>query len=224
MKHLFWLAWLFQVSLMPLFFSSCSPIRSSPHEQKHQVEMTIHEMQTDLDDLRHDVHCFQTEFEIIDGKIKHFEDVLGEVRQKYLAKMEESLQSLRKKIEQMEATTKVLEETAEKREHSIKNLSRHAEETTFAFSQYKKKMEEIEFSFLQQEEKLKEMASLKTTLEEIAQALKLKKESIYQVQSGDSLEKIAKHFGVSVEELKKHNHLKKDLIVKGQKLKIPSSV
>ncbi len=223
MKNLKLLAWLFQIFLIPLFFSACSPIRSSPHEQKHQVELTIHEIQTDLDDLRHDVQSFHTEFEIVDGKIKHFEDTLGEIRQKYLAKMEESLQSLQKKWEQVESDTKRLEKISQERGHFLEKLSKHAEESTFAFSQYKKKIKEMESTFLKQQEALKEVSLLKNTLEEIAQVLEVKNGSVYQVQTGDSLEKIAKRFGVSVEALKNHNHLKKDLIVKGQKLKIPSS-
>ena len=43
---------------IPLFFSSCSPMKSSPKEEKHQMELTLHEVQTNLDDLRHDLNCF----------------------------------------------------------------------------------------------------------------------------------------------------------------------
>ena len=44
---------------------------------------------------------------------------------------------------------------------------------------------------------------------------------IYRVRKGDTLEKIAKRFGVSVREIKRANGLRGDIIRVGQKLKIP---
>lgn len=46
----------------------------------------------------------------------------------------------------------------------------------------------------------------------------------YTVKSGDSLTKIASHFGVRVRALRSANNLKTDRIVVGQKLKIPGKV
>ncbi len=46
-------------------------------------------------------------------------------------------------------------------------------------------------------------------------------EQVYSVKSGDSLTRIANHFGTSVKALRSANHLKTDRIVVGQKLKIP---
>jgi stage VI sporulation protein D len=43
----------------------------------------------------------------------------------------------------------------------------------------------------------------------------------YTVKRGDTLDSIAKKFGVSVDELKKVNGLKSDEILMGQRLKIP---
>ena len=67
--------------IIPLFlllitFYSCTPMKSSPKEEKHQLELTLHEVQTNLDDLRHDLNCFHTEMQIIDGKIKRQESTV----------------------------------------------------------------------------------------------------------------------------------------------------
>ena len=47
-------------------------------------------------------------------------------------------------------------------------------------------------------------------------------EFIYVVKKGDTLGQIARRQGVTLKQLKSYNGLTKDLIVVGQKLKIPS--
>ncbi|HVV73147.1 MAG TPA: LysM peptidoglycan-binding domain-containing protein, partial [Verrucomicrobiae bacterium] len=47
-------------------------------------------------------------------------------------------------------------------------------------------------------------------------------EHAYTVVSGDSLSKIATHFGTTVKALRSLNNLKTDRIVVGQKLKVPA--
>lgn len=49
-------------------------------------------------------------------------------------------------------------------------------------------------------------------------------ETLYVVQDGDSLWKIAKRFGVGVDEIKKINYLKSDALKKGTVLRIPQKV
>jgi LysM repeat protein len=52
-------------------------------------------------------------------------------------------------------------------------------------------------------------------------APKTKAPQVYVVQQGDSLWKISRRFGVSVETLKSYNQLKSDSIKPGDTLKIP---
>jgi len=58
-------------ALLPI---ACSPLKSSPNDEKHQLELTLHELQTNFDDVRHDLNCFQTEMQILDGRIKYYEN------------------------------------------------------------------------------------------------------------------------------------------------------
>ena len=51
-----------------LLFFSCSPIKSLPEGEKHQKEIHFHQMQTNIDEMHHDVHCFKTQIEILDKK------------------------------------------------------------------------------------------------------------------------------------------------------------
>lgn len=224
MKKLLRLAWPLYTFFMLLLFSACSPLKSSPHEQKHQIELTLHEMQTNLDDLRHDIQCYQTEFQILDEKIKHCEDTLNEVKQSHLSQIQHHLRTLKEKTENLENKTGLLQTSSEKREKQLQELSKYANETTLAFTQYKKKIQELESQLLTQKRKFSQMEQLQTTVEEVAHALEVPGSfHLYQVKPGDSLEKIAKKFHITVDRLKEYNHLEKDLIVSGQKLKIPQS-
>ena len=65
-----------------LALASCSPLRTSPHDDKHQWELKLHEVETRLEDLRHDTNCFQTELQILDERIKYYENLLKKQWQK----------------------------------------------------------------------------------------------------------------------------------------------
>src|SRR3990167_9933637 len=92
---------LLAVSLLT-FIASCTPMKSSPKEEKHQMELTLHEVQTNVDDLRHDVNCFHTEMQILDGKIKHQEDTLQNLKQQHLEKIQTKLDNLSKQLTTIE--------------------------------------------------------------------------------------------------------------------------
>lgn len=85
--------------------------------------------------------------------------------------------------------------------------------------QIAQKASDLEQSLLSQSEKLGEVSKLKSTLTSISQAMKPQK-STYRVQSGDSLEKIARHNRTTVETIKRLNHLKSDKITVGQELQL----
>ena len=67
------------------------------------------------------------------------------------------------------------------------------------------------------------MGQIKTALASVSKYIEAKKPSLYQVKSGDSLSKIAKAYGTSVETLKVINRLEGDKILIGQLLQLPAS-
>src|SRR5579872_2173539 len=108
--------------------TSCSPLRSSPNDEKHQLELTLHEVQTNLDDLRHDINCFQTELQILDGRIKYYENTLSSLKQQAkIDQLSAQIQTLEKKWLSLEKnqTGEIVE---------IGELSSHANETTAALA------------------------------------------------------------------------------------------
>jgi LysM repeat protein len=206
-----------------LLVGACSPIKTSSKDEKLQLELTLHEVQINLDDLRHDLNCFKTDFQIIEGKIGNQENQIEGVKQKQVAQTLTMVDTLSEKIKVLEAKISQADKSQQAEISDIEKLSFHAKETSSSLSQYKEKLGELETKVIAQSKRFDEVKKLKDTLEAIATSLKINNEgfSSYKVKAGDSLEKIAKINKVTVDQLKKVNNLDQDLIVIGQDLKIP---
>ncbi len=78
--------------------AGCSPLKSSPREEKHQLELTLLEMQTNLDDLRHDISCFKTDVQILDSRLKNQESSLSSLKEQDAEKNQTRLDSLSQQV------------------------------------------------------------------------------------------------------------------------------
>jgi LysM repeat protein len=207
--------------LAPLFFTaSCSPLRTSPHDEKHQWELKLHEVLTNLDDLKHDINCFQTEMQILDGRIKYYENALASLKQQDIEKQQVKLEQLAYDLHLLETKWSLFEKSQAGAKGDMQQLASHANETTAALSQFKGRIQELEQEISSQNRRFDELAKLKGNIESIAKSFK-PSFKVYKVRSGDSLEKIAYAHHTKVERIKKCNDLERDLIVVDQELKIP---
>ena len=179
------------VVLSLFFLYACSPLRTSPKDEEHQLELTLHEVQTNIDDFRRDIHCFKAELQIIDGRIKHFENALANLKDQTFEKQQAKIEQIAANIQNFEKKFLSLNKGEE--------LLTFTQEVHIALGQFKQRIQELE----------DELGKVKAPNE------------VYKVKSGDSLEKIAKNHRCSVEKIKKLNGLNNDLIVVGQELKIP---
>lgn len=205
-----------------VFLGGCSPITSSPHDQKHQLELTLHEVQTNLDDLRHDIHCFKTELQIIDGRIKHSEQALSSLKEQDLDKQKAKIDQIALSLQALEKKWANSEKLSTAEAEERQELKSHAKETTAALIQCKARLEELERELIASQRRFEEIGKLKENIEHLVQTLRAGGSyKTYKIKPGDSLEKIAKSFKTSVEKIKKLNGLQQDLIVTGQELKIP---
>ena len=203
--------------------TGCSPLKSSPHDEKHQLELTLHEVQTNLDDLRHDINCFQTELQILDGRIKYNENALTTVKQQDLEKQQLKLEQVSVQLQALEKRLGSSEKSRDATSQEFHQLTSHAQETTAALLQFKSRIEELEKELVSGQRRFEELGKLKGTIEGLAQSLRTSDPyKVYKVRPGDSLEKIAKLYKIGVDKIKKANGLHQDLIVVGQELKIPS--
>jgi len=199
---------------------SCSPLRNSPHDDKHQWELKLHEVLTNLDDLKHDINSFQTEIQILDGRIKYHENALAALKQQDLEKQQTKIEQIAYDLHQFEKKWAAFEKSQDGTKGDLKQLASHANETTAALSQFKARIQELEQDLLSQNKRFEEIAKLKGNIETLVKSTKLPYK-IYKVRSGDSLEKIASAHHTKVDRIKKLNDLDRDLIVVDQELKIP---
>lgn len=209
------------LACLAYFLASCSPITSTQHDEKYKWELTLHEVQTNLDDLRHDTHCMVSEMQILDTRLKAFESQIEYVRYQELQNQRAKLQSLEQQIQNFEAKTAQFEKKVLSSQEGLDSLSLFAKETSFALSQFKSKIEEIEGEMIDQSRRLETFARLKENIQMLSKSLRLDSSKIHKVKSGETLEKIAKHYKTDVAQIKEMNQLNSDLIVIDQELKIP---
>ncbi len=204
------------------FLGSCSPLKSSPEDEKHKLELTLHEVQANLDDVKHDINCFQTDLHIMDDRIKHQEESFDKLKAESSSQIYAKLSHLEKRSQLLQEKLETFENKQEELQKKWEDLASHANTTTTALTQHQQKILELQNSTQKQAVALKQLSHLKSTLEWIVNKMK-GSENDHVVKSGETLEKIAKRYNISVDRLKKANNLTQDLIFAGQRLQIPNS-
>jgi LysM repeat protein len=166
----------------------------------HQ-DSTMDDLRMEVADLKHALHATEVEVKILEERVEAAEGKATTV------KIDETA-DLKKKIS-------ALERSIDKINGEIRSLASYTSQTTASLSQYREQI-------LMLDRKLDEVAKLRSTLSELSQsARQYESSATYRVKTGDSLEKIARKYQVSVEALKQENKLSSDKIIVGQELSIP---
>lgn len=210
---------------LPLFLlslSSCTSL-SSPKDERQKTEISLHKIRTEVEDLKHDLNTSDIELHILEGKVIDQEETIALLKEQLLTSQNGKLTDLEQTALNLQKKLTSLEKKQEEILADIRQLGSHANDTTTALSQYKDKICEMERSILSQNKKFDEIGKIKKALETLSLDLSKQEMIQYTIKEGDSLQKIAKQFTVSVEDLKKINHLKDDLIFSGQAILIPKS-
>lgn len=183
-------------------------------------------------------NCY-VEISQLQEKSQHLEEVIAELRQEQASLGENKglPSSVEKRMAALETATENL--TADVRQ--IKNQSNSAVST---LGQYRQNLADVEKTAEASRENVRNLESAMRSMMEMVQqgrgatAVKdvpsaneiasadkpvpVTTGKIYKVKAGDTLEKIAKSNGTTVQEIKRINHLQKeDLIFPGQELRIP---
>lgn len=183
----------------------------------------FNKIRTEVEDLKHDLNTSDIELHILEGKLIDQEETIALLKEQLLTSQNGKLTDLEQTALNLQKKLASFEKKQEEILADIRQLGSHANDTTTALSQYKDKICEMEKSILSQNKKFDEIGKIKKSLETLSLDLSKQEMIQYTIKEGDSLQKIAKQFTVSVEELKKINHLKDDLIFSGQAILIPKS-
>lgn len=187
-----------------------------------QANRAFRDLQQDVEDLRQKVHCYELERDILEEKIHKQESLLTKL-QKDLNQSQNSKEELNQnKLAQLEKKLALLEQKNENLLSDLKQLQNHANSTTQSLTTFKTKVGDLEDSLGS------DVTNLKGAVESLVKAIHKGASDgiiegknglkVYKVKAGDSLERIAKNFGIKVEQLKKLNNLTKDRIIVGQEL------
>ncbi len=209
--------------ILPFFFFGCTAINSSPKAERDKIELTLNKVRTDIEDIKHDLNTYEIEHHILEGKLSDQEQSLSTLQRDTLESYTAKLDSVLSELESVRSDMIALRSKQKQLIGDISELSSHANDTTNALTQYKGKIESLEKLLESQDGRLQQIAALKDTLQEIAAFHKANEMKVYVVKTGDSLEKIAKRFHTSVDEIKRLNQRTNDLIIVGEEIQVPIS-
>ena len=206
-------------------------IGQSPKADRYQIEMTLHKIRADIEEIKHDLHTHQMELNVLEGKVLNNEDALLAMKKEQIDSEHGKMEKYQQQLGQIGQKLAQGEKKQEESEKNLRNLLLHGQEVQKALAQYKDKINELERNISIQNQNLSEMVKIKDHLRTISE-MATSHQTIgpdgnwlqsYRVKSGDSLDKIAKEHKTSADVLRKINHLNNDLILAGQDLFVPKT-
>ena len=168
-----------------------------------------------IDDLHHEVNNHEEELRMFEERLNTQENILDSLRQQLLDDNLKNQETAKGNTASFDKKIVGIESTISGVITDIRKLQTHANDSAKTLLQYKNKIDELE----------KQMEHLQAAVNSLLDALQPKTapsaSQVYEVQSGDSLEKIARRNKTTINKLKELNGLKNDRIYTGQRLKLP---
>ncbi|MCB1110539.1 MAG: LysM peptidoglycan-binding domain-containing protein [Chlamydiia bacterium] len=175
------------------------------------MELSLHKVRTEVEDIKHDLNTYEIEHHVIEGKLIDQEQTIASLRQQIAELKSGKLDSFVQELQNLEKKLHQISKKQDKIVTDIRQLSTHANDTTTALAQYKDKIAQFE----------KAIQGQNLQLNEIKKIADAENGKVYTVKSGDSLEKIARDHHTTVDAIKRLNGMSSDLIVVDQKLQLP---
>lgn len=189
--------WLF---LLPFLTLHAAPQGISPQQLKNQIDY----LQLELDNQATDLKFHEERFHHLEHTLDAIERQVSDEGQ----------------VRPLKEHLKAFSQEVSAYKQDLQALKKHADKATDSLNQTRTKLDGLEKTVQQQDQTI---ATLKNTLNQVLQALDADTTHTYKIQNGDSLDKIARRFKTSVQQLKELNNLTSDRIIVGQTLRVPQS-
>jgi LysM repeat protein len=183
-----------------------------------------------VQNLTYSVNNQDQEIAALKQKIQNQETVVESMHSEVSSLIKATKDAQKKTGDQVDSKLKSMEKNLDKLVADLKQFKKHANDSSSTFADLQKKLKEQEEISTLQAQQIKDLEAALRSLATAMQSKVAPKTSQsggesggeYKVKSGDSLDKIAKDQGVSIEAIRKANNLQKDTIYPGQKLVIPN--
>lgn len=211
------------------------PLAAAPQGGRVQGDVSpiaFQDMRDTISNLRYQVNNHEQEIREFDEKLKNVDSIIESVRDQlsdaskaHKEQLKGSTQTIDGKITALEALNKNLVA-------DLKQFKTYTTDSAAALAQYKQKMIDLEKIIDQQNQNIEHLQAAMRSLMEALQgkdsAIKAPTDATeaacgntYRIKAGDSLDKIARAHGTTVQAIKDLNGLTTDKIVVGKALLIP---
>lgn len=196
--------------------TSCSLNAATRYSNQDQERTLIKKLYDNVEMMRHEMKNNESEILMFGEKIANMEDTIEDLRN-ILDKLQASYQ------EQIKSNKDAIDSKVSNFVGDIKQLQSHANNSSTVIDSYQGQIAHLQKII---DSRNKDLDNLKTAVKSIMNAIGSTEEvsenyEIYKVQPGDSLGVIAQKQNKTIREIKDLNGLKNDVIIVGQKLKIP---
>lgn len=190
------------------------------------INVLIRQLKTGFADLRNDVRNHEVEIRTFESKLHNQESSFDHLRQQIVDDVQSqkdfvraSTVNLDGKIVSLEQSLKNLETVLNGVVADLRQMKGQANDSVGVLSQYRQKITELESQLDIQKQQMTNFEMALNSMLEVFQARENAREisnkanessKVYKVQPGDTLEKIAKSQGVTLQALRDANNLSKD--------------
>jgi len=205
-----------------IVLGSCSSSMNPFHQEgSYEKSVALRELSNEIDEIKASLEHLHIEISALEDRIQGQESELVTLQQGTRSPSQPSSE-----IVSLEKRLDALKETHGKTLLDLKALTAHAQKTSSSLAAYRDKIEELEQRLEGQDRRLFEVGKVKETLTSLTTALKNPSNglsyTLYKVQGGETLGKIAKEHRTTVRAVKELNHLSGNQIYAGQELKLPN--
>jgi LysM repeat protein len=201
-----------------LLFLTCVSLAEAAPLPSRQEDPWRH-IRNALSDLKVSSQNHEIELRMFAEKLQTQDSSFDQINQELQQTIQAHKDFTRSSLNTVEAKLETVEQSVKGVMADIRQLKTQANESVNLLTQYKHKLTELDELLQAQHQYVKNLESALASVVEVLQVNTSNK--THKVQSGETLEKIARSHKISLQALKEINQLNHDRIIVGQVLKLP---